>query len=138
MKWLRRTLILGMMLAGLFQMGCAQTTVCFKDPPGAKLVYRSKTYTFPVTVKLSRPGSIGENSKENIELIIPRDGKILNAEGNICVYGYDERDIDRYSTNYCSISEEQVESMKNGYAVLIEGFSASSQKIYLITIGQKK
>ncbi len=124
------------LLAAIF--GCASTEVHFREPVGATLKYQRKTYTFPATVKLSRPSRAGESAVSPVEMSFPTPKGALFAEGKLTVFGFVVMDVDYYSTNDCAIGLEQVEDLRRGYAVVIEATTASGQPQYRFVLGQKK
>jgi hypothetical protein len=114
------------------------TEVNFREPVGATLQYQRKTYTFPATVKLSRPSKAGEGKVTPIRMTFPTPNGTLNAEGKLTVFGFVVMDVDYYSTNDCAIATNQIEDLRRGYAVVIEGITASGQPQYRFVLGQQK
>ncbi len=120
--------------------GCAAptTVVSFTDPAGARLTYRRNTYVFPVEVELRRPAGAGDVYASDIRLTLPTADGTLAAEGKLYVHGYFEQDVDRLSTNKCTIDDDNIESLQEGSSIIILGTSASNQLQYRMVLGPQK
>jgi hypothetical protein len=133
----------GLVLANI---GCAAgpaTKVDFIGPAGASMTFEKRDFKLPATVALRRPAEVGGILRQDVEFHFPAvptsNGSVsVDAEGVIEVLGYNESDIDRLATNKCDLTPTQLEKVIDGYAVVFEGTSPSSQKLYRMTIGKKK
>jgi hypothetical protein len=127
-------------------VGCSApptTKVDFNGPPGSVITIDSKAYPLPATVALPRPKDAGKTLRKDVELYVPAvqnasGANLLDAEGIIDVFGYNETDVDRLATNTCNFNSEELNKVIDGYAVIFDGTSPSGQKLYHMIIGKKK
>jgi len=123
-------------------VGCASptTAVEFRAPAGSRMTYDGKRYDLPAVVPLTRPGDDPKkvDRADVLFTFITSAADELPAEGVLEVFGYDETDVDRLSANTCEITENELQQLVQGFAVVFEGTSASKQPIYRLTIGMKR
>jgi hypothetical protein len=138
--------ILPSLILSCCAIGCSSpptTKVDFVGPSGSVITIDHKAYPLPATVALPRPSEKGKTKRQDVELYVPAvqvaDGvRVLDAEGVIDVFGYAETDVDRLATNTCNFSNEELLKILDGYAVIFDGTSPSSQKLYHMILGKKK
>lgn len=134
------------LVLGCCAIGCSSpptTKVDFVGPPGSVITMDNKAYTMPATVALPRPKEKGKTKRQDVELYVPgvqvaEGARVLDAEGVIDIFGYDETDVDRLATNTCNFSNDELVKILDGYAVIFDGTSPSSQKLYHVILGKKK
>ena len=126
--------------------GCSSppvTSVDFNGPPGSTITIDKKAYPLPATVALPRPKESGKTLRQDVELYVPgvtssSGARMLDAEGVIDVFGYNESDVDRLATNTCNFGNDDLNKVLDGYAVIFDGSSPSGQKLYHLILGKKK
>lgn len=133
--------MLGLLVSGA---GCAQTVdVRFEAPSGSVMRLDGESHELPETIALRLPddnplwgGAERRRSEVFFELPLEDDG-FLAAEGVLDVYHFTPTDVDRYARNRCPIESHHIQSMRDGYAVVIDGHSASGQRIFSLTMGER-
>ena len=135
-----RVFSVGLFILCLFILvGCGSPTkVQFVGPPGTTMELGGTKYTLPTVVSLNRPGKPGESSRSDVLLAVPFRSQTVIAEGVMETFGYNETDVDRLSTNTCNITDAEMLKILDGFAVVFDGYSASKQPIYKMTVGKKK
>ena len=120
--------------------GCASppTVVRVNAPAGSTMSVGGRKYDLPGTVTLQRPRKAGDERREGVAFSFPVAGQVIGAEGVLQTFGYDERDVDRLSANTCEIGEAELGQLLEGYALIVDGYSASKQHVFKMTIGKKK
>jgi hypothetical protein len=127
-------------------VGCSSppvTNVDFNGPPGSVITIDKKTYPLPATIALPRPKDVGKTKRQDVELYVPAVAsssgeRLLDAEGVIDVFGYNETDVDRLASDTCNFGNDDLNKVLDGYAVIFDGTSPSGQKLYHMIIGKKK
>jgi len=137
MPWMR---VVCAMLVMVGAVGCAapRTAVRVTGPAGAVMVLSGKEYGLPATVEFERPRRAGESRESPVGFRFPVEGWVMVAEGVLRTYGYEERELDRLSVNTCEIGEREMARLIEGYALILDGYSASKQAIFKMTIGAKR
>ncbi len=128
----------------LWLSGCGtMTAIDFATPEGSKLQLKGESYTFPATVKINqrtqRP--LTENGYPvQIDIADTESaGGMLAVSGVLYVYNVELSDVDLLARNYFRIPQEKILALKQGAAVIIEGFSADANKpLYRAVLGAKK
>jgi len=130
-----------LLLVPFLLMSCAspQTRIVLKEPVSAKLSFEGKTYDFSKSsaIVLSRPSQKGEQNQVKVRMELVHNGSVLKAHGILFVFAYDETDEDKFALNFLEISPSQIEKLKNGSAIIIEGYSASKHKVYKLLLGKE-
>lgn len=142
----RNTLVamVAVMIGLLGGAGCAQTVdVRFEAPAGSTMTLEGQTYELPETLALTLPadnplggGPVRRRSEVFFELPLEDDG-FVSAEGVLDVYRFVPTDVDRYARNRCPIEPRHIQNMRDGYAVVIDGHSASGQHLFKLTMGER-
>jgi hypothetical protein len=107
-------------------------------PAGSTMSVGGKTYALPGTVPVARPRKAGEGRRAGVAFTFPIEGQTIAAEGVLQTFGYTERDVDRLAANTCNIGEAELAQLLEGYALIFDGYSASKQHVFNMTIGKKK
>ena len=136
--------IVALAVLALAFCGCGtMTAINFATPEGSKVTLKDKVYTFPVTVPLTqrtqRP--LPENGYPiKIDIADPDSTNgFMQVAGFMYVYKTELSDVDLMAVNYFRIPAEKIISLKQGAAVIIEGFSADANKpLYRAVLGAKK
>lgn len=124
--------------------GCGTMTVIdFATPEGSKMTLKEQVYTFPVAVPLTqkteRPLTVNGYPIQIDIVDADSPGGILPVSGFIYVYETELSDVDLMARNYFRIPAEKILALKQGAAVIIEGFSADANKpLYRAVLGVKK
>jgi len=116
--------------------GCTTTVVRFEEPPGTTMTLGGKTYTWPAEVQFVRPAEPPDVSVQYFTMVVPTADGDLPAKGEIHLYGYFPKPVDKYTTNTCRIDAEHIEKLHAGYAVTVDGFSAGGDRIYQMILGR--
>jgi len=138
--WRKGVVWAAMTVYAVVGVGCTAkpTMVQVNAPAGSVLELGEKKYTLPAMVAFDRPDKPGEMRRSDIAFTFPIKGQSVKAEGVLQTYGYAETDVDRLATNTWQIGDAELAKLLDGYAVIFDGFSASKQAIYKVTIGKKK
>jgi hypothetical protein len=131
-----RTGVIGWCLPAVLAAGCARTTVTFQEPEGTIMEVNFARHVWPAKVAFFRPANPGGKHVFPLRMTIPTTQGEIAVTGEMQVLQYDERDVDRYAVNACSIDPEKLKKLQEGFAVIITGFSASEQKIYQLLLGK--
>jgi hypothetical protein len=127
--------------AALAGLGCASppTMVRVNAPAGSTMSVGGKRYDLPATVTVQRPRKAGEERREGVAFTFPVGGQqTIGAEGVLQTFGYNESDVDRLSANTCNIGEAELAQLLEGYALIFDGYTASKQHVFKMTIGKMK
>jgi hypothetical protein len=127
-------------------VGCSApptTSIDFNGPPGSIITIDHKPYQLPATIALARPREAGKTVRQDVELYVPAvpsasGPRLLDSEGIIDIFGYNETDVDRLATNTCNFGNDDLNKVLDGYAVIFDGTSPSGQKLYHMILGKKK
>lgn len=139
----RKLLVVALLTVMLAGTGCAQTVdIQFDAPSGSTMTVGGQTYELPEMLSLEAPKESAlvetpSRRREEVAFTFPLGGDTVTAEGVLDLYKFHETDVDRYARNTCVIEPEQIQRMRDGYAVVIDGHSASDQRIYRLTMGEK-
>ena len=118
--------------------GCTTTTVEFEDPAGTTIVLARRTYTWPAEVEFVRPAEPPDTSVQYFTMVIATADGGLPVKGEIHLYGYFPKPVDKYTTNKCSIDAVHIEKLRAGHAVTVDGFSAGGARIYHMILGREQ
>jgi len=134
---MRAVIIASVLCLGL-SGGCTTTTVHFHEPEGTKMVFGGKSYTWPAEIDLVRPAEPPDVLIHDLKMFIPTADGVIRARGEIHIYGYYPKTVDKYAANDCSIDAEHIRKILEGYAVTIDGYSAGGDRIYRIILGREE
>jgi hypothetical protein len=128
------------MLIAAVAPGCASppTVVRVNAPAGSTMSVGGKKYDLPGAVTVQRPRKAGDERREDVAFTFLALGQTIGAQGVLQVFGYNESDVDRLSANACTIGEAELGQLLEGYALIFDGYSASKQHVFKMTIGKKK